>query len=168
MNKTRSHLHMFKKITHHWFKYSPFICTSWIEHVDFLHFLSSKIHVSPTGIISSIFPPQCRLSSGRRRHTAAPCLASFPWSENELTAFASSSGSASSCCLPSQSKTEALNPHYHRWPPSLEHSTPTLHCYKKIILILVTLSITQLRLHFTSSLAKAPSSLHITTPTVTN
>jgi hypothetical protein len=40
--------------------------------------------------------------------------------------------------------------------PPLDRITPTLHCYKKTILILVTLSITQLRLHFTSSLAKAP------------
>jgi hypothetical protein len=33
--------------------------------------------------------------------------------------------------------------------------TPTLHYYKKIILILTTLSVTQLRLHFISFLARA-------------
>jgi hypothetical protein len=41
-------------------------------------------------------------------------------------------------------------------PPSLDHPTPTLHCYKNILLILVTLPTTQPRLHFISSLAKTP------------
>jgi hypothetical protein len=40
-------------------------------------------------------------------------------------------------------------------PPSLEHSTPTIHCYKKVISILVTLPITQPRLYFASSLTRA-------------
>jgi hypothetical protein len=40
--------------------------------------------------------------------------------------------------------------------PSPDRSTPTLDCYKKIILILVTLPTIQLRLNFASSLARAP------------
>jgi hypothetical protein len=38
--------------------------------------------------------------------------------------------------------------------PSLDRLTRTIYCYKKIILNLITLPITQPRLHFTSSLAK--------------
>jgi hypothetical protein len=64
---------------------------------------------------------------------------------------------------PLKLKTEALNPHHRRWPPSLDSPTPTLHgqpdshhhCYKKVISIFVTLPITQSRLYFASSLARA-------------
>jgi hypothetical protein len=40
--------------------------------------------------------------------------------------------------------------------PSSDRPTPTFHCYKKIISILITLPTTQPRLHFVSSLARAP------------
>jgi hypothetical protein len=91
------------------------------------------------------------------------CHASFPWSQDELAASASSSDNISSCRLPSQAETEALNPHHRRWPPSLDSPTPILHgqpdshphCYKKVISIFVTLPITQSRLYFASSLARA-------------
>jgi hypothetical protein len=45
--------------------------------------------------------------------------------------------------LLSRVETEALNPHHHCQPPSLDRSTPTLHCYKNVILISATLSTTQ-------------------------
>jgi hypothetical protein len=111
--------------------------------VDFLHFQPSKIHVSRTGIVSSLSPPRCHLSPGRRRHATAPC-------------HASSSGNVLSRRLPFRTETEALNPHHRHRLPSLDRLTPTLHCYKKIISTLATLPTIQLRLHFASSLAKAP------------
>jgi hypothetical protein len=157
-NKTRSHLHTFKKIklTHRCFKSShPFITielTAWI----FFIFQISKIHVSPTDIISSPFCPRCQLSCGRRCHATAPCHAFFPWSQNELIAFTSSSGNASSCRLPSQAETETLNLYHHRRSPSPDRLTHTLHCYKKFISTLVTiLPTTQPRIHFASSLDRA-------------
>jgi hypothetical protein len=92
-----------------------------------------------------------------------------------------------SCRIPSRTETEALNPHHHRKLPSPDHPTLTLHYYKKIISILITLSITEPRslfcllpsqsttwseLHSLSSFPftaiSYPSSLHIMTPTVTN
>jgi hypothetical protein len=111
MNKTRSPLLIFfkkNKLTHYYFKSSPFIYSSWIDCMDFFIFWPSKICVSPTGVVSSIFPFQCRLSSGQRRLTTAPYHASFPWSQDELTASASYSGNASSHRLPSRAETEAL------------------------------------------------------------
>jgi hypothetical protein len=85
-----------------------------------------------------------------------PCHASFPWSQNELVASASSSGKASPHRLPSRTTSEALNLHHCHWPPSLYSSTPTLHCYKKVNSTLATLPTTQLCLPFASFLAKAP------------
>jgi hypothetical protein len=58
--------------------------------------------------------------------------------------------------LPSQFKTEVLNLHHRHWPPSSDSSTLTLHCYKNVISTLVILSITQSRLHFTSSIIRIP------------
>jgi hypothetical protein len=119
-------------------------------------FQSSKIRVSPTDIVSSFCPPRCCLSSDQRHHTVAPYHASFSLSQDELAASASSSDNALFRCLPSQTKTETLNPHHHRRLSSLDYPTRTLHCYKKIISILATLPITQPHLHFAFSLAKAP------------
>jgi hypothetical protein len=135
MNKIRSHLYMFKKVTHCCFKSSLSTAESntWI----FFIFQTSKIHVSPTDIFSSLSPPSCCLSSSRRRHATSTCHASFPRSQDDLAA------SASSRRLSSRVKIETLNPHYRHRPPSLDHPTPTLHCYKKIISILVILPITQ-------------------------
>jgi hypothetical protein len=149
MNKTRSHLYMFsKKITHHYFKSSP----TWI----FFIFWSSKILINPTRGISSLSPPRCRLTSDWHHHVIMPCHASFPWSYDELAASASYCGNASSCFLPSRAETKELNLHHRCWPPSLDHLTPTLHFYKKVISILVTLPTTKPHLHFASSTARAP------------
>jgi hypothetical protein len=132
-----------KKLTHQCFKSSPSICTSWIDCVNFLHFLSSKICISPTVVVSSISPPRCHLSSGRRRHAPVPCHASFPSSQDELDISNSSFGNVSSCRLPSQAETEALNPYHHHRLPSSNRPTSTIHCYKKIISTLITLLTTQ-------------------------
>jgi hypothetical protein len=49
----------------------------------FLHFSPSKIHVSLTGVVSSLSTPRYHLSSSRRRHTATSWRAYFPWSQDE-------------------------------------------------------------------------------------
>jgi hypothetical protein len=49
-----------------------------------------------------------------------------------------------------------MNSHHCRWPPSPDHLTPTLHCYKKVISTLATLPTIQPHLYFASSLARAP------------
>jgi hypothetical protein len=123
--------------------------------MDFIIFVPSKIHVSSTGSISSLSPPRCYLSSGRCRHIIVPCHASFLRSQDELTAFVSSSDNTSSHRLLSRAETEALNPHRLHWPPSSDCLTPTIHCYKKVISTFVTLLTTQPRLHFASSLVRA-------------
>jgi hypothetical protein len=96
-----------------------------------------------------------RLFSDRRHHAATSGHASFPFSQDGIATSTSSSGIVLSHHLPSRAKTEALNLHHHRRLPFSDRPSPTLNCYKKIISILVTLSITQSRLYFTSSLARA-------------
>jgi hypothetical protein len=96
----------------------PAESTTWI----FFIFRSSKIRVSPTGVVSSLSPPLSRLSSGRCRHATAPCHASFPLSQDELATSASSSDNALSRHLPSGTKIKAWNPHHHRRLPSPDHS----------------------------------------------
>jgi hypothetical protein len=108
----------------------------------FFIFWPSEIHVSPTGVVSSISPPRCSLSSSRRRHAAALYHASLLLSEDELAASTSSSCNALSRRLPSPAKTEALNSHHRRRLPSPDRLTPTLRCYKKIFSTLTTLSLT--------------------------
>jgi hypothetical protein len=124
--------------------------------VNFSYFWPNKIHVNPTSVISSLFPPRCRLSSGGRRHAVVPCHASFPLSQDELAASASSFGNASSRCLASRVEIESLNLHHRCRTPSPDRPTPTLHFYKKIISTLITFPTTQLHLHFIFSLARAP------------
>jgi hypothetical protein len=85
-----------------------------------------------------------------------PCHASFPWSQDDLTVFALSSGNALSCRLPSWVKIKVLNPHHSRRSPSPDSPTFTINCYKKVISILTTLPTTQPHLYFTSSLSRAP------------
>jgi hypothetical protein len=104
----------------------------------FFIFWSNKIR-----IVSSLSPPWCRLSSGRHRHAIASCHTSFPWSQDERTASASSSDNASSHRLPSRTETEALNPHHHHLPHSSDRLTSIIHCYKKVVSILATLPTTQ-------------------------
>jgi hypothetical protein len=144
------------KLTHPCFKSSLSICSNWIDREFFFHFRPSKIRVSPTGIVSSLSPRRGCIFFGRCCHTAAPCHTSFPWSQDELVASASSSGNASFHRLSSRVETEALNLHHHHRPASLDRLTFTLHYYKKVISTLATLSITQPCLHFASSLARAP------------
>jgi hypothetical protein len=135
--------------------HSPFVSgelTIWI----FIIFWHSKIHVSPTSVVSSISPPRCRLSSSRCRHAVTSCHTSFPLSQDELAASASSYSNTLSRRLPSRVETEAFNLHHHRTLPFLDHPTLTLDYYKKIISTLVTLSTTQPRRHFVSSLARTP------------
>jgi hypothetical protein len=122
----------------------------------FFIFWPGKIHISPTDVVSFLSPPRCHLSSDRRRHTAAPCHASFSLSQDKFVISTSSFGNTLSCRLPSRDKTEAMYSHHHRRLSSLNHPTPTIHCYKKIISIFVTLPITQPHLYFTSSLARVP------------
>jgi hypothetical protein len=118
--------------------------------VYFLQFSVSKIRVSPTHVISSLFPPRCRFYSVRRRHTVTPCHASFSCSQDEFAPSTSSSVNTSSRRLPSQAEIKVLNS-YHRHSPTL-----ILNCYKKVTSTLSTLSTTQPHLYFTSSLARAP------------
>jgi hypothetical protein len=105
-------------------------------------------------VVPSLSPLRCRLSSGRRRHVAASCHACFPLSQDELAVSSSSSVNGSSYHLLSQVKTEALNPHRRRRAPSSYSPTLTIHGYKNIISILLTLSITQSHLYCASSLAE--------------
>jgi hypothetical protein len=117
--------------------------------VHFLHFWSSKICVSPTGVISSLSPPRCCLSSGR--HHAVSCFLPLKPRRTRCICFIFRQRFIPS--PPSRAKTKALNPHYHHRPPFSDNLTPTLHCYKKVISTLPTLPTTQLLLHFISSLA---------------
>jgi hypothetical protein len=108
----------------------PFVIvesTAWV----FFIFQSSKIRVNPTGVTSFLSPFWCCLSSDRHCHTATPYCASFPWSQDELATFASSSINASSRCLASQVETKALNTHHHHRSPSSDRLTLTLYCYKR-------------------------------------
>jgi hypothetical protein len=115
----------------------------------FFIFWSSKICINLTGIVSTLFPPRCCLSSGRHCHAVVPCHACFPFSQDELIASASSSSNTLSGRIPSR----ATPPPQATLPRPL---TPTLQCYKKIISNLTTLHTTQLHLHFASSLPRAP------------
>jgi hypothetical protein len=158
MNKTRSHLRIFfkkKQLIPTLNLQRLFIPAKSITWIFFI-FRSSKIRVSPTSVVSSLSPPRCRLSSDRRRHTVAPCHTSFPLSQDELATSTSSFGNALSCRLPSLVETEALNHHHCHRLSSPDLPTLTLHWYKNIISTLATLHITQLHLHFTSFLARAP------------
>jgi hypothetical protein len=90
----------------------------------FFIFCPRKICISPTGIISSLSPPRCHLSSGRHHHAAAPCHASFPWSQDEVTASTSSSIKALSHRLLSRAETKILNLQHHRRIPSSDSPIP--------------------------------------------
>jgi hypothetical protein len=84
-----------------------------------------------------------------------PCHTSFPLSQDELVASASSSSNFSFRRLPSRAETKALNLHHHRRLPFPNLPTPTLHNCKKSISTLITLPTTQLCLHLAFSLARA-------------
>jgi hypothetical protein len=88
MNKIRSHFHIFLKIyilTHRCFKYSPSICSSWIDHVFFywVRFTSAQLtsspHFSLIGVASPpadvVTPPrQVTLPSHRVKMSSLPPL----------------------------------------------------------------------------------------------
>jgi hypothetical protein len=115
--------------------------------------MPSKICVSPTGVVSFLSPLWCRLYYDRHRHAPSSYRASFPWSQDELVASASSFSNVLSHRLPSQVKTKTLNLHLRCRPPSLDRPALTLRCYKKVILTSATLSTTQPCLHFASFLS---------------
>jgi hypothetical protein len=145
------------KLIHHYFKSSPFNCSNWITRMNFFSFFwPSKIYVSSTDVVSSLSPLRCRLSSGWRCHIVTPCHASFPWTQDELAGSASFSDNTLSRSLPGWAETKVLNLHHHHQPPFLDNPTPTIHCYKKIISILITLPTNQSHLYFVSSLTRAP------------
>jgi hypothetical protein len=119
MHKIRYHLHMFflNELIVALNLHRPIVATELTSWIFFIFWLS-KIRVSPTDIVSSLSPPRCNLSFSQHHHATVPCHTSFPWSQDDLIASASSSINASSYRLPSWVKTKALNPHRHRWPPS--------------------------------------------------
>jgi hypothetical protein len=122
----------------------------------FFIFLSNKIRVSPTGIVSSISPPQCRLSSDRCSHAATLYYASFSLSQDEFAASALFVDNVLFCRLSSQAKSEALNLHHRCRLPSPDRPTPPPSTViKKLISTLPTLSTIQPHLHFASLLVKA-------------
>jgi hypothetical protein len=117
------------KLIHCWFKYSPSICSSRIDHVNFTQFWPSKICVSPTDVISSLFIPQCHLSFGWCCHAIVLCHTFFHKAKTSL--------------LPplhhlATLHLKALNLHHYHRPPSLDHLTHILYYYKNIISILIT------------------------------
>jgi hypothetical protein len=136
------------KLTHHCFKSSPSICMNWIDRVDFLHifdpirFASVQLASSPPFSLPGAASPTIDVATSYH--------ASFPLSQDELAASTSSFGNALSRYLPSRVETKALNLHHCCRLPSPDHPTITLHCYKRIISTLATLSVTQSRLHFAS------------------
>jgi hypothetical protein len=120
------------------------------SHGFSLFFLPTKIRVSSTDVLSSLFLPQCRLSSGRHHHVTAPCHASFPLSKDELIASTSSSGKF----RPVASHLKPKLKHWIHTAARLPLNRPTsiLHCYESAISTVIILLITQPRLYFTSSL----------------
>jgi hypothetical protein len=105
---------------------------------------------------STLFPLSDVVSPPTKFDTVAPCHAFFLWSQDEFAASASSSDNTPSRSLSSRAETKALNLQHHRWSPSPDSPTSTLYCYKQVISNLVALPITQLCLHFTFFLARAP------------
>jgi hypothetical protein len=125
-----------------------------VTHIWF--FLSSKICVSPTSIISFLFPFRWHLSNNRRRHSVVLCHASFSWSQDEIDASTSSFGNTSSRCLPSWAETEALNHTTVVNHPPCTVWLSSFTAIKRSSQFCPTLTTTQLYLYFTSSLARAP------------
>jgi hypothetical protein len=113
--------------------------------------MSTQLASSPL-LFHGAASPMVNVTTPLRRVTL-----SFLWSQDELTASASSSSNASSCRLLSWPEIKVLNSHHRHRPPSSDSPTLNLYCYKKVISTLITQSpITQPRLYFASSLARAP------------
>jgi hypothetical protein len=115
--------------------------------------MSTQLALSPP-----FYLPSVSISSDRHRHAVAPCHASFPLTQDELTASALSFDNASSrrFTLSSQNRSIEIILTARRQPPFPDLPTHTLHCYKKVISTLVTLPTTQPHLYFASSLFIAP------------
>jgi hypothetical protein len=110
--------------------YCPFVTAESIVLIFFI-FWPNKIRISPTDVVSSLFPLRCRLSFDRRRHAAASCHASLPLSQDEITTSTSSFGNASSRPLPSQAEIETLNLHHRRRLPFQTSRLPTFTVIKR-------------------------------------
>jgi hypothetical protein len=123
-----------------------------VESIAWFFFWPSKICVSPTGIISSLFALWCHLSSGRHRHAVVPCRASFLWSQDDIITSVSTSGNTSS-------RRSTLEPKPKDWiciiaagHPSWTTRLPPSTTIKGHL----NLDHSQPRLYFVSSLARAP------------
>jgi hypothetical protein len=115
-----------------------------------VRFMSAQLALCPPFPLSGVASPPTDVATH-----AMSCHTSFPRSQDELVASALSSDNDSSHRLLSRAEIKTLNLHHRYRPPSLDCPTFTLHCFKKIILTLTTLSTTQLCIYFVSSLAKA-------------
>jgi hypothetical protein len=145
--KTRSHLHMFKKnLTHRYFKFSSSICTSWINLWIFFLFFGPVRFTSVQLTSSHLFLLPGAATSLTDVVTLSLHVTLFfielRWARcpHFIAVLTSSSDNTLSRRLLAQVKTEVLNSHHHRRLSSPDRLTPTLHCYKNIILILITLS----------------------------
>jgi hypothetical protein len=176
----------FKKLTHHCFKSSSFIWSSWIDSLNFLYFFYSIRFTSAQLASSPPFP-----LFGVASHPVdiathiAPCHVSFPLNQDDIADSVSSFDNASSSRL--SSRTETLNPYYHNMTLFLYRPTLILHCYKKdhlnidhsphhsitsLFYLLPSKSTTSSKLHpslsFPFIIISRPSSLHIMAPTLIN
>jgi hypothetical protein len=111
-----------------------------------LFFWLNKIRVSPTGIVSSFFSvlPLIRLTLSHHRVVSRFLSIELRWAHCLRSSPPLSSWNRS---IKSVLPLQATLP---------DCPTSTLQCYKKIISTLITLSITQSYLHFTSFIARAP------------
>jgi hypothetical protein len=131
-----SPVYFLSKLTHHYFKSLPSICTSWIDRVYFLYF-SVQLMSSPP------FP-----SLGTTSHSVYVVMLScrftlpFHWVKTSLLSSLHLLTMFCPVASPSQAKIEALNPYHRHRLSSSDRPTLTLHCYKKIISTLVSLFIT--------------------------
>jgi hypothetical protein len=110
--------------------YRPFVAAESIAWTFFI-FRSNKIHISPTGIVSSLSPPWCHLSSDRCCHAATSCCSSFPWSQDELDAFDLSFGNTSSWI---QSRLHFVSflsgaPHHQNFTQRHHFFSPSAHSH---------------------------------------
>jgi hypothetical protein len=148
MTKTRSHLYIFKKIlTHYCFKSLPSIYRSWIDRVDFLHFLAKIKFASAQQALSPLFLLPGATSPPVGVATSSCCVA--------LTSHGAKTSSPPSLHLLATLRPIASllsrNQNIESTPPP----STSLHCYKKVISTLATLHTTQLCLYFTFSLIRA-------------
>jgi hypothetical protein len=158
MNKTRSHLYMFKNINSTLLLnlHRPFIATESIVCIFFsffspVRFASAQLASFPPFPLSVAASPPANVATSPHRVT-------FPSHGVKTSSLLSLHLPATLRPIISHSRaeTEALNPHHHHRPPFSDHLTPNLHCYKNVISTLSTLPTTQSGLYFTSSLARAP------------